>query len=732
MKQTHMKTRFLTWAVALATVGGLQAVDASSVSQEQMSFNTPAVGIGVTADGHKAAATTMDSAEKQQLQERGLADNPALTVGASQSVDVRNIPALYVSEADQAQLAQYVGRTVTKIDIIGASDAVRADLLPKLTTKVGDKVAADAVKHDIETLGNSGIFAQIAPVLTPVPEGVQLSYRVTLNPTVKQLEFVGNTVFPTQYLAQMMGIPENSTLNSVTVSEKVRDIENLYLQQGYILASVTDVAVNADGVLQVSVAEGQIEDIVLKGNKKTKDYVIERELRFKRGDIFNKFLAQRSLERLYNLGYFEDVNVRLLPGKQAHTVVVEIDLIEQKTGVITVGAGYSKSDGFVGILEFGENNFRGTGDKINVHWEFGGSGKGKNYQISYTRPWLDDKGTSLSASYYNRVIEYEDYNENAQAVARYDKRRKGYSLSLGRATGEYHATYLTWESRDDRYDNHLSGFNYGENAAYKIEPFTYEKDNKKYESHRLLLNVADGPKVIAEQSFELTGTEATDKAARDNAEKALDKEAEKVIQNPQYKGLNFKDMDYIGKNFGRTNSISLTHVYDSRDNYFNPTRGQRFSLTGTWAGHGLGGNFGFYKFLAEGRAYKKVGGKQVLALRLIGGYATGDIPYSELFSLGGANNLRGFEDDQFKGNKMYAATIEYRFPIVKKVQGVVFGDVGNSWGVDRTRIPWYHDSNKVHWSAGVGLRVQTPIGPIRLDYARGEKSKFHFSFGGQF
>ncbi len=731
MKQTHMKKRFLTLAVALATVGGLQGVDATSVSQEQMQFNKPAVGVAVTTAGEKTTAATM-AQDNEDLRQRGLADNPALTVGASQSIDMQNVQALYVSEADQAQLAPYLGRAVTKIDIIGASDALRAELLGQLTTKVGDKADMDKINSDITTLGNSGVFAQITPVMTPVPEGVQLAYRVTVNPTVRELQFVGNTVFPSEYLAQLMAIPQGSTLNTVTVSGKVREIENLYLQQGYILASVTDVAVNEDGVLQVSVAEGRIEDIVLKGNKKTKDYVIERELRFKRGDIFNKFLAQRSLERLYNLGFFEDVNVRLLPGKEPHAVVVEIDLLEQKTGVITVGAGYSKSDGFVGILEFGENNFRGSGDKVNVHWEFGGSGKGKNYQISYTRPWLDDKGTSLSVSYYNRVVEYEDYNENSQAVARYDKRRKGYSLSLGRATGEYNATYLTWESRDDRYDKHLSGFNYGENAVYKSTPFTYEKDKKTYEVHRLLQNSADGPKVAGEMSFEVTGDKTKDEAERAKITKSFDEQIAKAIKLPDLQGRNFKDMDYIGKNFGRTNSLSLTHVYDSRDNYFNPTRGQRLSLTGTWAGHGLGGNFSFYKFLAEGRAYKKVGSNQVLALRLIGGYSTGDIPYSELFSLGGANNLRGYEDDQFKGNKMYAATLEYRFPIVKKVQGVVFGDVGNAWGVDQMRIPWYHDSNKVHWSAGVGLRVQTPIGPIRLDYAHGEKNKFHFSFGGQF
>lgn len=81
---------------------------------------------------------------------------------------------------------------------------------------------------------------------------------------------------------------------------------------------------------------------------------------------------------------------------------------------------------------------------------------------------------------------------------------------------------------------------------------------------------------------------------------------------------------------------------------------------------------------------------------------------------------------------MYQATIEYRFPIAKKVQGVVFGDLGAAWG-GTDKIPWYHESKGIHYSAGVGLRVTTPIGPIRLDYAEGQHGgKFHFSFGGKF
>ena len=94
-------------------------------------------------------------------------------------------------------------------------------------------------------------------------------------------------------------------------------------------------------------------------------------------------------------------------------------------------------------------------------------------------------------------------------------------------------------------------------------------------------------------------------------------------------GYDYKDYPtYLANNFGRTNSLSWSHVYDNRDNVYDPTSGKRLSFTTTWAGHGLGGDFDYYKFLAEERLYYKVGSSQVIAVRLMGGIADGDMPVS--------------------------------------------------------------------------------------------------------
>ena len=157
----------------------------------------------------------------------------------------------------------------------------------------------------------------------------------------------------------------------------------------------------------------------------------------------------------------------------------------------------------------------------------------------------------------------------------------------------------------------------------------------------------------------------------------------------------------------------------------------RYGALGTMA-IGEGGDFDYYKLTFENRLYYKVGRKHVIALRFMGGYANGDMPYYDLFTLGGADNLRGYEDDEFRGNKMYAATVEYRYPIAKKIQGVFFVDAGSAW--DGTEnIPWYQNDDSIHVSTGLGFRITTPIGPIRLDYGVGDDGgKFHFSFGGKF
>lgn len=631
------KKKTLLATAVLLSLGGMSVyAQVPSINENTMSQST-LLNLS-NGGGNKSSAS--------QVFEKQIAENE--TIQGSQ---------LYLSDDSKKEVNKHTGELITSVEFTGIEENAKAEIESELKSKVGTKVSTENIDADVETVSKIGTFSQIIPDFTNVPEGVKLNYRLVSNPVVKSVEFEGNSVFTDAQLNSVMQVQPGSVLNVAQVNRKIKEIEDIYLKQGFLLVNISDVYINAEGKLRIKINEGNVEKITIVGNEKTKDNVIKRELRFMEGQPFNKFLANRSIERLYNLGFFEDVNMRLLPGTTEHTVTVEIGVVEQKTGVITVGAGYSKSDGFVGVVEVGETNFRGTGDKVNFHWEFGGSGKGKNYQVSYTKPWINKNGDSAGFSIYNRLYKYVDYNAKGQGVAQYDKRRKGWNITWGRVSDEYRTNYLNIESSSDRIQGEVQ-----------------------------LLN----------------GTVAPEKA----------KEA-------------------IKKSTGRTNSITFTHVYDSRDNFFNATKGKRISVSAQWGGHGLGGDFDFYKVSGEGRFYKGLRNGNTLALRVMGGYIHGNIAYGNLFSLGGSNTLRGYEDEQFKGKKMYAATLEYRFPIAKKIQGVVFTDVGSAWDVGGS-MPWYADSRSINYAYGVGVRLQTPIGPIRLDYGHGDQNKFHFSFGTQF
>lgn len=671
---TGYKKALLTTAVVMA-VSGFNVYAAPDIANSNMSqsemYNVTQGKTEDQADDIDVSAATSDSSKTTTLQASGDNDQSGVDISNTAQASLADTASMYLAPDDDKAIAKAAGKTITSIDFDGIPEEVKAKLVPLLTEKTGDKVSVEGVRNDVAALGGTGVFSQISPQFGAVKEGVTLTFRMVSNPVIHKVTFEGNTVFSDDELRQILAVPKDSVLNFVQVSRNIKAIDDLYVQQGYILASIPDVTVTENGTLKVNIAEGKIEDIQIAGNEKTKDKVILRELRFKKGEPFNKFLASRSMERLYNLGIFEDVNMKLLPGNENHDVIIEIDVVEQKTGVVTVGAGYSESDGMVGIFGLTENNFRGTGDKVNFRWEFGGSSHGKNYEISYTHPYINDNGDALGFTVFDRRYKYDDYDSNGDTIAEYDKRKKGFGVSWAHVNGEYRTNKFYLSTTKESYDDE-DGFDPGS---------------------------------------------VMEKYMREN-------------------GItDYRDSDWYKKimdNFGRTNSFTFTHVFDNRDNYFNATKGRRLSVTTEWGGHGLGGDYDYYKFTAEGRFYKALGNGHVLALRLMGGYIDGDISYNNLFDLGGADSLRGYEDDQFKGRKMYEATLEYRIPVAKKVEAVLFTDVGSAWDVQEGKMPWYQDDDSIHAAVGVGLRVQTPLGPIRLDYGHGDQNKFHFSFGTQF
>lgn len=311
-----------------------------------------------------------------------------------------------------------------------------------------------------------------------VPEGVQVIYHVLENPVYQQTVVEGNTVLDKKKVAGLFDLDAGKIANLKDINRCVQKLEEEYRSNGYILARVSDVHMEQDGTLKVTVNEGIVEGFKVKGNVKTKDYVITREMKLKKGEPFNAKAARRSMQRVYNLGYFEDVNIKLNPGREPNGVEVEISVIEMNTGTFGIGAGYSNADGFVGMISIGDKNFRGIGDKINIRWEFGGEDN-KNYDFSYTRPWLDSKETSATLNLYDITNEYADYNIDGDEIARYDKKRRGQELTFSRKTNnEFISNYVTIKNRDDIYKGEADGYE-GDADQYYEPQFN---KNDKYKS----------------------------------------------------------------------------------------------------------------------------------------------------------------------------------------------------------------------------------------------------------
>lgn len=189
-------------------------------------------------------------------------------------------------------------------------------------------------------------------------------------------------------------------------------------------------------------------------------------------------------------------------------------------------------------------------------------------------------------------------------------------------------------------------------------------------------------------------------------------------------GNRSNDRKWIDDNFGTTRSITFEHVTDTRDNVYNPMSGSRLSLSGEFAG--FGGDFDFQKYTVDGQRYVRAGRAQVFALRARYGVGTGDISEFNQYRIGGQGSLRGYREDQFRGDREFLGTVEYRFPVVKKVQGALFTDWGGAWDSGLT-------PDDLHASVGVGISLTTPIGPLRFDYGWGEDGgRVHFSVGSTF
>lgn len=666
-KRNKKTSGFLACAVALATsLTAVPGISHAATAEEMATAATQTQKAEKTAKEAEAvgakADAAMDSAAKDNAEqpataapaEAGQSETAAKDGAAEDSRTsewTKNRPQEDVIEKFSKE---YEGQTIVDTVFEGTTPLTENTAKAAIAMKTGDMFTVKGMTADREAIYNTGYFYDLFPTFKKVPEGVVVTYHVLENPVLKSVKVVGNTVIKTDLLVSCVTVKPGEILNSRNLQQNVQAIKEMYRKDGYILAKVTDMNIDKEGNLTLKINEGTLEGYKVKGNTKTKEKVILREMRQKVGEPFNSKQARRSMQRVYNLGFFEDVNIKMNPGVEPNAVIMELDVKEKRTGSFGIGAGYSTADGILGMVSIGDTNFRGTGDAVSITYEKSGDETdAQGYSFSWRHPYIDKKETVGTLRVYNRTYEYDDYNTNGNLKESYMRKYAGGEITLGRPVSEYSTNYVTLKNRRDSYKRHTENGTEGDRSGAAGEAW------RKY-------------------------------------------------------------------NFGVTRSVTLEHVTDTRDNIYNPTEGGRVSLSGEVAG--LGGDFDFQKATIEDQRYKKVGHAQVLAFRAQYGLGRGHISEFNQYKVGGQSSLRGYREDQFRGTRMGLATMEYRFPIVTKVQGAIFTDWGAAWSKD-----FLPESKEIHGSVGVGLSLNTPIGPLRLDYGRGKNGgRVHFSVGGTF
>ena len=397
------------------------------------------------------------------------------------------------NEIDNA-VQQLAGKTVVAVEVVSSNESIKPMAESAVSMKPGTPFSVTTMNKDIYAINDSGYFSDIYPSFEIVPEGVVVTYNVLENPVVQSVEINGNSkIEPTDKLNKFITVKTGEILNQKELNKDIVEIIKQYTTDGYIFAKISNLDMDRKtGKLTITINEGTLEGYKVKGNTKTKERVILREMRTKVGEPINKKDVVRSQQRLTNLGFFEKVEIVPTPGVEPNAVVLEITVTEKRTGAFGIGAGYSSSDGVMGTVSLNESNFRGTGDSVGASYVFGGNDSDtRGYTFSYRHPWVDKKETAWQISCYNRSYDYDDYDTNGNEIEEYMRKYSGVELGFSRPVSEYSTNYLNLRNRFDNYIEHKSGldrtnyttwrdYNFGTTRSVTFAHVTDTRDNAFY------------------------------------------------------------------------------------------------------------------------------------------------------------------------------------------------------------------------------------------------------------
>ena len=491
-----------------------------------------------------------------------------------------------------------------------------------------------------------------------------------------------------------------SVYNAVLVEKSVEAMTIEAAKRGYAFANVRPrgdrnfetKTINIAFVVEEGV-RAYIERINIRGNTRTRDYVIRREFDIGEGDAYNRALIDRAERRLKNLDYFKTVKITNEPGSAPDRVVINVDVEEKSTGEFSIAGGYSTAEGFIAEVSVAERNLMGRGQFAKASVTYGQYTRGVD--LSYVEPYL--LGYRMAGG-----IDLFWKQGLANSFLSYDTNTIGMNLRLGFALTEELA-----------FQPHYSIY------RQEISLPTYLNDCIL--SPNALINGGTGvnPSVEANSNWNGVG------GCYANGETSL------PVRIALADGATV------------TSLVGYTLAYSTLDNNKNPTSGFYAELKQDVAG--VGGDVDFFRNTADMRTYYEVFPDVVSVLHLQAG-AINPWGGQQLRSLDhfqmGPNLVRGFAPsgigprdltsptmDAVGGSLFWGASVEAQTPLyfLPKEIGIklaAFADAGSLWDY---RGPTYWsvtgeslnvgDSAAVRSSVGVGLIWDSPLGPLRFDLA---------------
>ncbi len=523
----------------------------------------------------------------------------------------------------------------------------------------------------------------------------------------------------TERLRAQLKTQPGAVYNADAVENTVEALTIEVAKLGYPFASVRprgerDFAARRVNLLYVleQGPRAYIERIDIRGNTRTRDYVIRREFDIVEGDAYNRALIDRAERRIKNLNYFKTVRITTEPGSAPDRIIVNVDLEERSTGELSVSGGYSTANGILGEVSIGERNLLGRGHIARASVQYGENARG--FELSFVEPYLFGQRLALGLDAFAKETTSAEYTS-------YTSNTIGGSIKLGFPIAQSLAGQLRYSGYRQEIElpaqfNNCNDLNPNANAG------TYPTS---------VTNPDGTPKEFSSNNNEPFAQNCY-----------FDGEASLAIRRELAGGPVFVSL------------LGYTMSYNTLDNNKNPTSGLLVKLSQDFAG--VGGDVKFYKALLDSRLYNEILPDVVSVFRVQGGYATGwggdGLRMLDQFQ-GGPNMVRGFEpggfgprdltpgtnNDALGGSMFWAASLEVQTPLffAPKDFGMrlaAFADAGQlldytgplTWperGLILTcpdqppTVPCFGDDDRIRSAVGIGLLWDSPIGPLRFDVA---------------